>query len=128
MIRVIVPALLLAACTTTAADERSDARDRARLEKALAGLTPGAPVRCVRFDQVTQTRSFPGTILYVAGRGRMWRNDVVGECTGLRRDDLIVSRNFGSQYCEGDQIQTRSRVGGFVSGSCSLGTFTHYTR
>lgn len=128
MIRVAVPALLvlLAGCTTTA--EQSDARDRARLEKALAGLTPGEPMRCLRHEQVNQIRTFDGTILYVAGRNRLWRNDVVGNCAGLRRGDIVVSKTFGSQYCEGDIIQTRSPTGGFLSGSCSLGRFTPYTR
>lgn len=127
MIRVAVPALLLlAGCTTTT--EQSDARDRARLEKALAGLTPGEPVRCLRRDQFNQIRTFEGTILYVAGRNRLWRNDVVGNCAGLRRGDIVVTRSFGSQVCDGDIIQTRSPTGGFLSGSCSLGRFTPYTR
>lgn len=127
MIRVAVPAiLLLAGCTTTT--EQSDARDQARLEKALAGLTPGEPVRCIHRDRFTEIRPFQGTILYVAGRNRMWRNDVVGNCAGLRRGDIIVSKTFGSQYCDGDIIQTRSPTGGFLSGSCSLGKFTPYTR
>jgi hypothetical protein len=129
MIRIAVPALLLllAGCTTTAT-EQSDARDRARLEKALAGLTPGEPMRCLHRDQFNQIRTFDGTILYVAGRNRMWRNDVVGNCAGLRRGDIVVSKTFGSQYCEGDIIQTRSPTGGFLSGSCSLGRFTPFTR
>lgn len=128
MIRVAVPALLLLAGCTTTATEQSDARDRARLEKALAGLTPGEPVRCLRRDQFNQIRTFEGTILYVAGRNRLWRNDVVGSCAGLRRGDIVVTRSFGSQVCDGDIIQTRSPTGGFLSGSCSLGRFTPYTR
>lgn len=128
MIRVAVPALLLLAGCTTTATEQSDARDRARLEKALAGLTPGEPVRCLRRDQFNQIRTFEGTILYVAGRNRLWRNDVVGNCAGLRRGDIVVTRSFGSQVCDGDIIQTRSPTGGFLSGSCSLGRFTPYTR
>ena len=129
MMRIAVPAfLLLAACTTTAATEQSDARDRARLTKALAGLKAGAPLRCIRRDQFNEIRTFEGTILYVAGRGRMWRNDVVGHCEGLRRGDIVVSKTFGSQYCDGDIIQTRSPMGGVLSGSCSLGKFTPYTR
>lgn len=128
MIRVAVPALLLLAGCATTATEQSDTRGRARLEKALAGLTPGEPMRCLHRDRFNQIRTFDGTILYVAGRNRMWRNDVVGNCAGLRRGDIVVSKTFGSQYCEGDIIQTRSPTGGFLSGSCSLGKFTPYTR
>lgn len=129
MIRLAVPAcLLLAACTTTGDSGQADARDRARLEKALAGLTPGAPMKCLRRDQANEIRTFEGTILYVAGRNRVWRNDVVGDCPGLRRGDIVVSKSFGSQNCSGDIIETRSPTGGMFSGSCSLGTFTPYTR
>ena len=128
MIRVAVPVLLLLGACTTTATEQSDARDRARLERALAGLTPGEPVRCLRRDQFNQIRTFDGTILYVAGRNRLWRNDVVGSCAGLRRGDIVVTRSFGGQVCDGDIIQTRSPTGGFLSGSCSLGRFTPYTR
>ncbi|MDT8758878.1 hypothetical protein MZO42_09240 [Sphingomonas psychrotolerans] len=129
MMRLLMPTfLLIAACATTAATEQSDAREQARLAKALAGLTAGAPQRCLRRDEANEIRTFEGTILYVAGRGRMWRNDVVGNCPGLRRGDIVVSKTFGSQYCDGDLIQTRARTGGFLSGSCSLGKFTPYTR
>jgi hypothetical protein len=129
MIRVAVPVLLLlAGCAATAGTEQSDARDRARLDKALAGLIPGEPVRCLRRDQYNEIRTFDGTILYVAGRKRLWRNDVVGSCPGLRRGDIVVSRSFGSQACDRDIIQTRAPTGGFMSGSCSLGKFMPYTR
>jgi len=129
MIRVAVPILLLlASCTTTAATEQANARERARLERALAGLTPGTPVSCLRRDQYSEIRTFEGTILYVAGRNRLWRNDVVGNCAGLRRGDIVVTRSFGSQACNGDIVQTRSPTGGFLSGSCSLGKFTPFTR
>lgn len=130
MIRVAVPLLLLlmAGCATTAGTEQSNARDQARLERTLAGLTPGEPLRCIRRDQFNEMRTFDGTILYVAGRGRIWRNQVVGNCAGLRRGDIVVSKTFGGQYCDGDIIQTRSPTGGFLSGSCSLGKFTPYTR
>jgi hypothetical protein len=128
MIRIVVASLLLTGCATTAGTEQSDARDQARLEKALSGLTPGEPLRCIRRDQFNEIRTFEGTVLYVAGRGRMWRNDVVGNCPGLRRGDIVVSRTFGSQYCDGDIVQTRTPMGGSLSGSCSLGKFTPYTR
>ena len=130
MIRVAIPILplLLAGCATTADTEQADARERARLERALAGLTPGEPVRCLQRHQFSEIRTFDGTILYVAGRNRLWRNDVVGGCPGLRRGDIVVTRSFGSQICDRDIIQTRARTGGFMSGSCSLGRFTPYTR
>ena len=135
MIRFAVPAaLLVVACAATAATSgqsspgRAEARQQARLERTLAGLTPQAPQRCLRRDQFNETRSFDGTILYVAGRNRVYRNDVVGTCPGLRRDDLVVVKTIGGQYCRGDIVQTRARTGGMLTGSCSLGEFTPYRR
>lgn len=128
MIRVAIPILLLAGCATTAGTEQSGAREQARFERTLAGLTPGEPVSCLRRDEFNEIRTFEGTILYVAGRNRVWRNDVVGDCPGLRRGDIVVTRSFGSRVCDGDIIQTRAPTGGFLSGSCSLGKFTPYTR
>jgi hypothetical protein len=135
MIRFAVPAILLvAACAATAAASgqsgagRTDARQQARFERTLAGLTPGTPLRCLRRDQFNEIRSFDGTILYVAGRNRVYRNNVVGTCPGLRRDDIVVVKTFGGRYCSGDIVQTRARTGGMLTGSCSLGEFTPYRR
>lgn len=132
MIRLAVPAaLLLAAFSTSAATEqrRQDA-SVARVERTLAGLTPGTPQRCLSRDKVTELRTARNVILYVAGRDRAWRNDVVGEgCTGLTRGDVVVSESVrAGEYCAGDFIRTRARTGGMLSGSCSLGPFVPYTR
>ncbi|MBB5711888.1 hypothetical protein [Sphingomonas xinjiangensis] len=133
MIRLAVPAALLLTLGATSAGTQTRAPDRAtaRVEKTLAGLTPGAPQRCLRRDRVTELRTAPNVILYVAGRDRVWRNDVVGEgcARGLARGDIVVSRNLVSgEYCSGDLIHMRVRTGGTLTGTCSLGQFVPYTR
>jgi hypothetical protein len=128
MIARAVPALLLllAACSGAAATSQSGPRDAGELERALAGRTPGTPVACLRSDQYRSVQPYAGTILYVAGRGRLWRNDVRGNCAGLARGDPILVKTVGGRYCEGDIVETRNR--GFVTGSCTLGKFTPWTR
>lgn len=133
MIRLAVPAVLLLTLGASGAATQTRAPDRAtaRVEKALAGLTPGAPQRCLRQDRVTELRTASDVIVYVAGRDRAWRNDVVGEgcARGLARGDIVVSQNLvRGEYCEGDLVRTRVRTGGTLSGFCSLGPFTPYTR
>lgn len=133
MIRLAVPAVLLLTLGATGAATQTRAPDRAtaRIEKTLARLTPGTPQRCLRRDRVTELRTGSNVILYVAGRDRAWRNDVVGEgcARGLARGDIVVSQSLvGDSYCQGDLVQTRVRTGGMVSGSCSLGPFVPYTR
>ncbi len=133
MIRLAIPLLILAAggaatAAVGAAQQRPDPA-MAKIERSLAGLSPGAPQTCVRRDQITEIRTADDVILYVGGRNRMFRNDVVGHCPGLKRGDVVVSLNTDSRtYCRGDIVQTRAPTGGAFSGSCTLGAFIPYTK
>lgn len=103
--------------------------DEAKLARTLKGLTPGAPTHCIDRDRVTNIETYADTIVYVQGRNKVWRNTTSPGCTGLDRDDLVVSRSsLGSQYCSGDWIETRSRTGGMVTGACTLGDFVPYSK
>jgi len=131
MIRHAVIALgLAAALAAPASSEQNRHRqtDQERLNKALAGLVPGKPVHCLPHYRTTETRTFENTILYVAGRNKLWRNDPSGGCMGLKHDDILVTRSTTSEYCSGDIVETHSRTGGFITGSCALGDFVPYTR
>lgn len=129
MIRVAAPAILLLAGLTAAdaAQHRPDPA-MAKIEKQLRGLKAGEPLRCLRRDQANQIMTADDVILYIAGRGRVWRNDVVGHCNGLARGDIVVTRSITGQLCDGDIVQTRAPTGGMITGSCSLGKFTPYTK
>jgi hypothetical protein len=129
MIRLAVPAILLLIGLTgaDAAQNRPD-RATAQVERRLSGLTPGAPMRCLRRDLATNIVSADGVILYVAGRNKVFRNDVLGHCAGLARGDILVTRSITGELCDGDIVQTRSPTGGMITGSCSLGKFTPYTK
>lgn len=131
MIRFAFSALVLVGlCATAGAatEQRTDRYQQAKLERALKGLHPGKPQRCVSRDRVTELRGFDGEILYVAGRDKLWRNKTSGNCGGLARGDIIVTKTFGREYCEGDLVQTRAPTGRFITGSCSLGEFVPYTK
>jgi hypothetical protein len=131
MIRHAVIALgLTAALAAPGSSQQNRHRptDQERLDKTLAGLVPGKPVHCLSHYQATETQTYENTILYVQGRNKVWRNDPSGGCMGLRHDDILVTRTTSSQFCRGDIVETRSRTGGFTTGSCSLGDFVPYTR
>jgi hypothetical protein len=121
--------LLLAAFATSAATPRSDGAAE-RVQRTLAGLSAGEPQRCLSQYKVNETRGAEGVILYVAGKHRVWRNDVVGAgCDiGLRRGDVIITESTSGAYCRGDIVRTRSAIGGGARGSCSLGDFVPYTK
>lgn len=133
MIRLAVPAILLLTLGASGAATQTRAPDgaTARVERTLAGLSAGAPQRCLRRDRYSELRTSPRTIVYVAGRNRVWRNDVLGEgcARGLARGDIVVTESLvRGEHCEGDLVRTRARVGGMLGGTCSLGPFVPYTR
>ena len=130
MIRLSLPVVLLAAsCTTTDSAPRNDRR-MTRVERTLEGLTAGTPRRCLPNADFNEMRTARDVIVFVAGRNRVWRNDMVGSgCgTGLSRGDTVITQPFNGQLCSGDIVRTRSPTGGMISGSCSLGEFVPYTR
>lgn len=127
MFRFAMPLVILAACAANAAlPQKTATSDDAKIAKQLAGLSAGKPRNCIARDQMGTAKGFPGTILYVEGRNKVWRNDVTGTCTGLARDDIMVVESMGRDLCRGDVVSTRSRVGGMRTGSCVLGQFTPY--
>lgn len=128
MIRIAAAtALLVAAGATTAAAPTQNGATR-RVERTLAGLKPGAPQRCLYRDRVSEIRTAEGVIVYVAGKNRVWRNNVVGQgCFGLKRGDIVITESTSGAYCRGDIVRTRAPLGG-GGGSCSLGDFIPYTK
>ncbi|AJP70869.1 hypothetical protein [Sphingomonas hengshuiensis] len=132
MIRLAIPLLILAAggaATAAIQENRKPDAATARVERTLAGLTPGKPRNCIPRNRISELRTADGVILYVSGRNRVYRNDVLGQCAGLRRDDMVVSFSaISGDYCRGDIIRTRARTGGMMTGSCALGTFVPYTK
>jgi len=133
MLRLLLPcaAVLLASCAATpeqvAREEAANARDAARLEKRLAGYTPGEPTSCIQPRGADNLQIYGDTLVYDLGN-RLYRTQTTGGCFGLKRDDIIVTRSFGSQLCRGDIVRTVDRTAGFPSGACSFGDFVPYTR
>ncbi|MHA6724120.1 hypothetical protein [Sphingomonas sp. RS2018] len=121
---------LLAGCTATAQEaERQaaeDSRVQAKLDKRLAGYTPGRPQSCFRPYQ-TQQEIYGDTLVYRDGR-RLWVTKTSGGCFGLKRDDIVVTRSTSASYCSGDIVRTVDRTSAFPSGACSFGEFVPYTK
>ena len=129
MIRIATTLLLLGTACATTASVPQQSPSAARVARTLAGLNPGAPQHCLSRDKYNETRSAAGVILFVAGKNRVWRNDVVGSgCRGLESGDVVVFQSLNGQHCRGDIVRTRRALGGTLSGSCSLGDFTPYRR
>ena len=124
-----LPFLVLASCTGLGEEPVRTARAETRLSRALAGLVPGEPQRCLsQFRRNEQEIIDRGTILYRNGRDRVYRNDPLGGCGSLDSSRTLVISSFNGEYCRGDIIRVLNQTSGSIVGSCSFSDFVPYTR
>ena len=129
----LLPLIGLAACVQTPADTARAAQahqaTQARLDKALAGLTPGETSSCIpTLLPSVQTEAYGSTLLYRAGRNLVYRTETGGGCENAGRGDILVTKQLQGRPCRGDIATTVSPTSRTFSGSCSLGDFTVYRR
>jgi len=138
MIRLLLPVLLMTVgsaalsadnrTTSQEREERQAGKDRAELDKRLAGLVPGKPEQCIQQTRYRESTRVGDTILYSATKNDVYRTDTNGGCFGLRRGDAIITRTYTGQLCRGDILQTVDLVSRIPSGSCTFGPFTRYRK
>ena len=122
----LVP-LMLAACAGGSEPPRLTEKQAARLEAALEGKVAGEPVSCVsRYPGASLTAVSESVLLYRVSGRLIYRNDLIGSCTGLGRGDTLIIKPTGSQSCRGDIARSADLVTGSVTGGCALGSFTPY--
>jgi len=128
----MLPAVLLGACTQTQADvERAQVRKadvQEKLAKELAGLVPGKPETCISQFPQKQSSGYGATILYRVNNGMVYRSDTYGGCEGIARGDILVTRTPSGQLCRGNIAQTFDQTSLFPTGSCSFGDFIPYRK
>lgn len=126
--------LAAAGCAPTVAEtarrENPAAAQSAKLDKALAGLTPGQAQGCLNdIDRrVARTTTYGSTVLYRVSRNRVFRNDMNGNCTSATFDPIVVTQTPTGSLCRGDIAQLVDRSSRFPVGSCSYGDFIPYSR
>ena len=129
MTTLALPLLLLTGCATTdSPPPKLTEKQMERLQKELAGKEPGEKVACV-----TRLRSFDSlqaisdeVLLYRQSSKLIYKNELIGRCSGISRGDTLVLRTFGSQYCRGDMAYAVDLVTGMQRGACALGDFIPY--
>lgn len=129
----LIAALTLAALATSSTaighGDRSAAAS-AKLAKALAGRTAGAPVRCVPGFHSDDMRVIDdNTILFGQGR-TIYLQRPAGGCPSLRLGGYsLEAHQFGtSQLCQGDINQVVDLRSGVTVGSCVFAPFVPYTK
>ncbi|MCW2396507.1 hypothetical protein M2343_002923 [Sphingobium sp. B8D3B] len=115
-----------AAQSTRAAD--AQAKNDAKLAKALEGRTAGEPVRCISLSSVRSTQIIDKTaIIYEVG-GKLYVNRPVSGASSLDDDDILVTKTSSSQLCDVDIVRLVDRAGHFPRGFVSLGKFVPYEK
>jgi hypothetical protein len=107
-----------------AAAPRQDA-----LTSALAGRVAGPSVDCVDHSRLEGPQVIDEkTLIYRESGRRIWRNDLIGECRGLRPMDTLIVDVFGSQLCRNDHFRALTPGTTIPGAYCRLGKFTPYDK
>jgi hypothetical protein len=123
-------AAMLASCSTGQLQETPSPKDQKELADALAGRTPGPPIRCIRNYQTTQMQVIDDwTILFRDG-STIYVQNPRGGCPGLANGGYtLVTRSFGTNdLCDGDFNQMVDLVSKSPGGACIFGPFVPYNR
>ena len=123
---------LLAAAVVLIAAPAANAASRhdpdAELQKTLAGYVAGKPIDCIPLSSVTGNTIVAGrAIIYRVG-SRLYVNETRDGARRLNRDDILVTRSFGSNLCRLDVVNLLDRTSRIPHGFVSLGQFVPYTK
>ncbi|NML10578.1 hypothetical protein HHL08_10515 [Sphingobium sp. AR-3-1] len=119
--------LLLAACTGSYEPTPLTDKQAIKLDKALAGKVAGEKVSCInREPQTSLTVISNNVLLYRVSRRLVYKNELIGSCSGLTYGDTMIVRSYGSQMCRGDFTTTANLQTGITTGACALGDFIPY--
>lgn len=118
------------AVANTARDQDRAAAQATKLDKALAGLTPGKAESCLSAidRRIARTTTYGSTVLFRVSNSRIFRNDMNGDCAVGSYDPIFVTQTPTGSLCRGDIVQVLDRGSRFPVGSCSYGEFVPYNR
>lgn len=124
----LAPALLLASCGAAVADApQRSAKAETELTRLLAGKVAGETRSCILQREARDQRNIDErTIIFGAGRSRLYRNDIPGGCPRLDNRSTIIRSSPTNTICSGEIFEVRDSGTGFVYGSCTFGEFTEY--
>lgn len=119
--------IALTSCASNQYAERQRAHDETKLARLLGDRVPGEVQDCLDSRMTNGSEAVGSkTLLYFQGT-TVYRNDLIGQCAGLRSNDIPVITSNSGRLCRGDMIRTVSRsTPGVTTGGCALGTFVPY--
>jgi hypothetical protein len=127
--RKIAIALVSAAAmlTGSALEARTKQTPDQELAKLLEGRVAGTPRSCISQHEARDVRVIDGRALVFGWGNTIWVN-VPRNARDVDSDDVLLTRNYGGQFCSLDIVQTLDRSSHMFNGSISLGEFVPYRR
>lgn len=120
-------AITASANAGTSWKEKRATRNAERLERALAGKTPGKPLHCISLRDAEGPESVgDSTLLFRVSRTLVYRNETRGSCGRIGNGAALVTRTWSGQLCRGDIAHATDLRHGFIEGSCAMGDFIPY--
>ncbi|MYL97456.1 hypothetical protein GR702_06675 [Novosphingobium sp. FGD1] len=111
-----------------AAEARPKQTGEERLAKMLEGREAGKPVSCIPYTRTQDATVIDKTAIVYRVGSTLYVNrpDNVDRLT---RDDIMVTKLYGSQLCNNDTIQLRDRTAlGMWNGFLGLNEFVPYKK
>ena len=127
---ILCGAAIVASCSGRQLQETRSPKAQKQLAEALAGRTPGPPLRCIRNYQSNQMQVIDDwAILFRDGR-TIYLQNPRGGCPGLGNGSrALVTRQIGTNdLCSGDFNLMVDLVSKSPGGPCIFGPFVPYTK
>lgn len=119
--------ILLSGCASDRYAERVRAQEENKLARLLGDRVPGEPQSCLDSRVTNGSESVGGKVMLYFQGNTVYRNDLIGQCSGLRSDDIPVIQSNTGRLCRGDIVRTVTRTPpGITTGGCALGDFIPY--
>lgn len=124
---IVAAPIMLAACTGSYEPRPLTDKQASELDKALAGKVPGEKMSCINREPATNLQVISNNVvLYRVSRKLVYKNELIGSCSGLASGDTLIVRSYSSQMCRGDFATTANLMTGMQTGACALGDFIPY--
>ncbi|WP_442679700.1 hypothetical protein ACSBM8_00395 [Sphingomonas sp. ASY06-1R] len=126
----ILPALaLIGAAVPASAVSRMSESGEAKLAEALKGRVAGTPVDCITLRNAESSQIYDGTAIVYQDGGTLYVNRPTSGASSLRRDDILVTKLWGSdRLCQIDTVRLLDQGTRFEHGWVGLGQFVPYTK
>ncbi len=99
-----------------------------QLAKLLEGRVAGEPVNCIPLTSVTSSQIIDGKAIVYRIGSKMYVNTPRSGADRLDDNDILLTRNYGSQLCRIDSVQLVDRNSRFVRSFVVLDRFVPYTK